>query len=133
MDDPVPAPPSRRGDDGPGHHHPLSQDTGGQHPHSLPPMNTAYPPMSSGPKDDPRREDHEPAARKMDVDEDYDDDSSDKDQKRGVGAMGGHSHDRTSPPTNNSMHATNGMTNGLTKADAQVAGTEDYESFRITA
>ena len=115
-------PPSRRGEDGGGHHHHhhLSQDAGGPHPHSLPPMNTAYGPMGPGPlKEEPRRDDHEPAARKMEVDEDYDDDGADEDQKRGPGipSHAGISHERTSPPSSHSVHASNGMVNGLPKTE----------------
>jgi hypothetical protein len=65
------------------------------------------------PKDESRRaEDLEPAARKMDVDEDYDDDGDDE-KRTGMTA-----HERKSPVTTGSgMHSSNGMMNGLTKTE----------------
>ena len=81
------------------HHHHASDGNGPPHPHALPPLNpSSYGRgMSAGPPKDepPRREDHEPAARQMDVDEDYDDGEGD----------GG------SPARNHNLSA--GLTNGV--------------------
>lgn len=71
--------------------------------------------MSQAPKDE-RRDDHEPAARKVDVDEDYDDDV--EDDKRHIMASGRQGPERTSPPSSNGMHGGNGIMNGMNKAEA---------------
>ena len=78
------------------------------HPPTLPPMHQQQPakpehlpPVSEGPRDD-RREAYESAARKMEVDEDYDDEG--EDEKRGVNSGG-----RNSP---------RGMMNGQPKQES---------------
>jgi hypothetical protein len=73
-----------------------------------------HPPTPQAPKED-RRDDHEPAARKVDVDEDYDDDV--EDDKRHIMSSGRQGPERTSPPSANGMHGGNGMMNGMPKAD----------------
>ncbi|KAF2749241.1 TPR-like protein [Sporormia fimetaria CBS 119925] len=68
-----PQPDARRFNDG---YHPSEA---AHHPPSLPPMNASQPPlprMTETPKQE-RPEHHEPAARHMDVDEDYDDETED--------------------------------------------------------
>lgn len=86
--------------------------------HSMPPMNdvppnpnhgpTGPPPSQSSIKDDPGRKDpslHEPAARKMDVDENYDDDGEDE-KRPGIGPKGS---PRGTAPSNHNSH---GIMNG---------------------
>ncbi|KAI9792447.1 MAG: hypothetical protein M1816_002331 [Peltula sp. TS41687] len=104
----------RRPDEG---YHPPE---GPHRPPSLPSMNHGpYPPMSQGPpppKEEQRRDDHEPAARKVDVDEDYDDDA--EDDKRHVMSAGRQGPERTSPSSANGMHGGNNIMNGMNKAEA---------------
>ncbi len=96
-------------DDGVGHHHhPAHHPPEPQpHPHSLPPISSTYGPMA--PKEEPpRREEQEPAARKMDVDEDYDDEPENKPGPTG--------HDRPSPPGRTSS-VQGSILNGVNKAE----------------
>ncbi|KAF2839640.1 TPR-like protein [Patellaria atrata CBS 101060] len=83
------------------------------HPHSLPSIHQAPPPppqhhVPEPPKEE-RREQHEPAARKVDVDEDYDD--SGEDEKRN----GPSRSEKNSPRS-----ATNGIVHGPQVAEQKV-------------
>ncbi|KAI9883800.1 MAG: hypothetical protein M1823_004410 [Watsoniomyces obsoletus] len=95
-------------DSGVHHHHaPHHPPEPQPHPHALPPISSTYGPMA--PKEEPsRREEQEPAARKMDVDEDYDDEPESK-----AGPSG---HERPSPPgRTNSVQGS--ILNGVNKAE----------------
>ncbi|KAI9681380.1 MAG: glucose repression mediator protein [Caeruleum heppii] len=82
------------------------------HPPTVPAVHHHQgPPVPDGPKDEWREQQHEPAARKMDVDEDYDE--GNEDEKRPFTA----GPDKTSPQSAHSAHASNGMINGPPKQD----------------
>jgi hypothetical protein len=78
--------------------------------HSLPPINSQLPPMSDGPRmqdREERKEIIEPAARKVDEDEDYDGDDV-EDVKRGPNGPGAQVKENNSPNGNGA----NGVANG---------------------
>lgn len=98
---PQDAPDARRFNDG---YHPSEA---AHHPHSLPPMNAAQPPpppplprMSETPKQE-RPEHHEPAARHMEVDENYDDEGEETKPNVPKSERGS----PRNPPTNGLSHA----------------------------